>query len=125
VESSSRPLSQEHATDCLLEVAARLRVRARIVVMTGETRRCIARAAREQQVDLVMASRAHRDSHAVYGGDVLDVLPRLYCPLVSVPLDHRTTVPGAFKGAPRLVRTPMVAVASPVTRSRINRHEVD
>jgi nucleotide-binding universal stress UspA family protein len=87
-----RPLSVPRAERELIELASCLSVAATTLVMSGHPGKRIAQAARERKADLVLISRKHGESAAAYGSHLDSVLPRLHCPLLTVPVDARRPV---------------------------------
>jgi hypothetical protein len=61
-------------------------------VMVGDPDKCIALAAREHSVDLVLMSRASGQLQAAYRHDVAHTFGKLHCPLFTVPIDARIPV---------------------------------
>jgi nucleotide-binding universal stress UspA family protein len=85
IERSTRPLSTPRAEREVRDLASRLAAPATTSVMVGDPGRCIAVAARNHNADLVLVSR-HGGSLTAYGDHLETVLPRLHCPLLTVPV---------------------------------------
>jgi nucleotide-binding universal stress UspA family protein len=91
VEGGARPLSRERAIGELAALMKKLRVGATTSVMIGDPGKCARLAAREHSVDIVLASRARSGLQAAYGNYLSGILSKLDCPLVTIPVDFRTT----------------------------------
>jgi nucleotide-binding universal stress UspA family protein len=87
VGNGVRPLSTQRATEELRDIVRALRMPATMSVVVGSPGKCIALAAREHSVDLVLVSRAHAGTDSTYDNDLDDVLSRLRCPLLTVSVD--------------------------------------
>ena len=91
-DGGARPLSRERAAVALTEVAGTLPLSSTTSVMVGDPDRCISLAASEHSVDLVLLSRASGGLQAAYDHDLADLLGKLHCPLLTIPVDARLSV---------------------------------
>jgi nucleotide-binding universal stress UspA family protein len=103
-DSSCRPLSRERATEDLADLASSLRLPSTTSVMVGDPDKCVALAAREHSVDLVLSARGRAGLQSTYGIDLAGVLRRLHCPLLTIPVDAPATVHAANENRSRVWR---------------------
>ena len=89
----ARPLSVNFAREKLAELTKGLCVPFRTSVMVGSAAACIASAAREHTVDLIITARATSGAYiersGAYTAELKPALARLNCPVLTVALEQQ------------------------------------
>lgn len=119
VDGGSRPLSKQRASADLNKVARSLGLPSATSAMVGAPDACVGLVVRDQPVDLVMVSRARGPLQAAYGSELADILSRLRCPLLTVPVDAPASATSRnSSGASQ--RRPIVSTAVSGTTRRLS-----